>query len=123
MVSEPNYYSTKFFTENLLEIEMWKTQIFINKPFYLGLSILELSKIVLYDIMYDYVKPKYEEKSKLYYMDTDSFTVYIKTDDIYKDSPEDVGKKLQTMSWKDCYQKKEQKGFWLNEGQIKSEDL
>ena len=54
---------------------MWKTQIFINNPFYLGLSILELSKIVLYDIMYDYVKPKYEEKSKLYYMDTDSFTV------------------------------------------------
>ena len=48
-MSEPNYHSTKFFTENLLAIEMRKTQIFMNKPVYLVLSILELSKIVIYD--------------------------------------------------------------------------
>ena len=48
-MSEPNYHSTKFFTENLLAIEMRKTQIFMNKPEYLVLSILELSKIVIYD--------------------------------------------------------------------------
>ena len=49
LVSEPNYHSTKFFTENLLEIEMRKIQIFMNKPVYLGLSILELSKLVIYE--------------------------------------------------------------------------
>ena len=54
----------------------------MNKPVYLGVSILELSKILSYEFWYDYVKPKYGEKAKLYYMDTDSFIVYIKTDDI-----------------------------------------
>ena len=59
----------------------------MNKAACLGLSILELSKILTYEFWYDYVKPKYGEKVKLCYMDTDSFiqTVYIKTDDIYKD--------------------------------------
>ena len=52
----------------------------MNKPVYLGLSILELSKILMYEFWYDYVKPQYDEKVKLYYMDTDSFIVYIKTD-------------------------------------------
>ena len=48
-MSEPNYHTTKFFTENLLAIEMRKTQILINKPGYLGLSILDLSKIIMYE--------------------------------------------------------------------------
>ena len=50
----------------------------MNKPVYLGLSVLELSKILMYEFWYDYVKPKYDEKTKLCYMDTDSFIVYIK---------------------------------------------
>ena len=50
----------------------------MNKPVYLGLSVLELSKILMYEFWYDYVKPKYDEKAKLCYMDTDSFIVYIK---------------------------------------------
>ena len=54
-----------------------KTQIFMNKAVYLGLSILEISIIVMYDLWYDYVKPKYGEKAKLCHMDTDSFIVYI----------------------------------------------
>ena len=57
----------------------------MNKPVYLGLSILELSKIIMYDFWYDYAKPKYGEKAKLYYMGTNSSIAYIKTDDIYKD--------------------------------------
>ena len=57
----------------------------MNKPVYLGLSILELSTILIYEFWYNYVKQKYGEKSKLCYMDTGSFIVYIKTDDIYKD--------------------------------------
>ena len=68
LVSEPNYHTTKFFSEKLLEIEMKKTEILMNKPIYLGISILELSKILMYDFWYDYAKPKYCEKAKLCYM-------------------------------------------------------
>ena len=85
LVSEPNFHTTKFFTENLLAIEMKKTEVLMNKPVYLGLSILELSKILIFEFRYDYVKPEYGQKANLCYIDTDSFIVYIKTDDIYKD--------------------------------------
>ena len=81
-MSEPYYHTTKFFTENLLAIEIRKTQILINKPVYLGLSILDISKTVMHEFWYDYVKSKYGENAKLRYMDTDSFTVHVKTDDI-----------------------------------------
>ena len=89
LVSEANYHTTKFITENLLAIEK-KTEILMNKPVYLGLSTLELSKILMYKFWYDFVKPKYGKKGKLCYMDTDTFTVCIKTYDIYKDIAEDV---------------------------------
>ena len=79
LVSEPSYYTTKFFTENLLAIEMRKTLILMNKPVYLGLSILDLSKTVMYEFLYDYVKPKYDQNPKLCYIDTDSFIVHLKT--------------------------------------------
>ena len=58
LVSESNYHTTKFYTENLLAIEMKITQIPMNKPVYLGLSILELGETVMYKFCYDYVKPK-----------------------------------------------------------------
>ena len=90
MVSEPNYHSTKFFKENLLAIEIKKTEILMDKPADLGLSILELSKILIYEFWYDYVKPKDCQKVKLCCMDTDIFIVFIKTDDIYKDIAQDV---------------------------------
>ena len=77
LVSEPNYHTTKFFTENLSAIEMKKTQITMNKPVYLGLSILDLSKTVMYEFRYDYVKPNYGENAKFCYMDRDSFIVHI----------------------------------------------
>ena len=60
----------------------------MNKPVYLGLQILKLSKILLCQFWYDYVKPKYDEKAKLCYMDTESFILYI--NDIYKYIAEDV---------------------------------
>ena len=78
---------------------MKKTEILMNKPVYLGLSILELSIILMYEFWYDYVKPKYGEKAKLCYMDTDSFIVYIKTDDIYKDILEDVETRYDTSNY------------------------
>ena len=70
----------KKFSENLSAIEMKKTQIFLKKP---GISILYVSKIVMYEFLYDYMKPKYGEKTKLCNMDIESFIVYIKTEDIY----------------------------------------
>ena len=64
LVSEPSYHTTKFFTEHLLTTEMKKTDILMNKPVYLGISILELSKILMYDFWYDYVKSKYHKKKQ-----------------------------------------------------------
>ena len=75
LISQPKYHTTKFFTENLLPIEMKKTEILINKPVCLGLSILELSKIIIYEFWYDHVKPKYGENVKLD-MYTDSIDKY-----------------------------------------------
>ena len=69
-MSEPNYHTTNFVSENLLAIEMRKIQILMNKAVYLGLSILELRKIVMYEFWYDYVKPKYREKAKLVWIQT-----------------------------------------------------
>ena len=93
LVSEPNYHTRKFFTEHLLAVEMKKTQILMNGPVYLGLSILDLSKTVMYEFWYDYLKPKYGENGKLCFMDIDSFIVHVKTDDIYKDIAEDLLRK------------------------------
>ena len=73
LVSEPNYYTTKFFIKNMLAIEMGKTQIIIDKPVYLGLSILDVSKTKVYDFWYNYIKGKYGEKANLSYTDTGSF--------------------------------------------------
>ena len=84
LVSEPNYHTTKFVTENLSAIGMKKTQITMNKHVYLGLSILDPSKTVIYEFWYDYIKLKYGEKSKLCYMDTNSIIIHVKTEDIYK---------------------------------------
>ena len=72
---EPNYYTAMFFIETLFAIEMTKTQILMNNPVYLGLSILDLSKTVMYHFWYDYERPKYEKKEKVCYMDTDRFIV------------------------------------------------
>ena len=70
LVSEPNYHTTKPFSENLLEIEMKKTKIKMNKPVYLGMSILDISKTLMYEFWYDHIKPKYRDRAKLCYMDT-----------------------------------------------------
>ena len=71
----------------------------MNKPACLGLSILELSKILMYNFWYDQLKPKYFEKTNLCHMDTDSFIAYIKTDDIYNDILEDVETRFGTSNY------------------------
>ena len=84
LASEPNYHTTKYFSENLMAIEMKKTKVKMNKPIYLGMSILDISKTLMYEFWYDYIKPKYQDRAKLCYMDTDSFVIYIKTEDFFK---------------------------------------
>ena len=66
-MSEPNYHTTKHFSESLLAIEMKKTKIIMNKPVYLGQAILDISKMLMYEFWYDYIKPKYGDKAKLCY--------------------------------------------------------
>ena len=90
LVSEPNYHTTKYFPKNLLIIEMKKVEVKMNKPVYLGQAILDISKTLMYEFWYNYIKPKYDDKARLCYMDTDSFVIYIKTEDFYKDIANDV---------------------------------
>ena len=79
LVSEPNYQTAEFFTETLLTTKIRKLKIFMNKPVYLGQLKLEICQKAMYEFWYDNMKPEYaEKKAKLCYMDTDSFTVYIK---------------------------------------------
>ena len=95
LVSEPNYHTINLISEYLSIIEMKKTKVKMNKPIYLGLSILEISKI----LMYDYMRPKYDNNIKLCYMDTDSFIMDIKTNDFYKDIANDVENRFDTSNY------------------------
>ena len=110
LVSEPSYYTTKFFTEHVLAIDTRKTGILLNKPVCLVLSILELNKILMYEFWYDFVKPKYGEKAKLCYMDTDSFIAFKKQMILIKT--------LQKMLKLDLILQikgKDKKSYWVNE--------
>ena len=99
LVSEPNYHTINYISEDLSTIKMDKTKVKMNKPIYLGLSILEISKILMYEFWYDYMKPKYNGNVKLCYMDTDSFIMNIKTEDFYKDIANDVEKWFDTSNY------------------------
>ena len=96
LVSEPNYHTTKHFSENLLAIKMKKTKVIMNKSVYLGMSILDISKTFMYKFWYDYIKPKYGDKAKLCYMDTGSFVTYVITEDFYEDVANDVERWFDT---------------------------
>ena len=99
LVSEPNYHTINLISEDLSVIEMKKTKVKMNKPIYLALSILEISKILMYEFWYDYMKPKYNDNVRLCYMDTDSFIMNIKTNDFYKDISDDVDNRFDTSNY------------------------
>ena len=96
LTSEPNYHTTKYFSGNLMAIEMKKIKLKMNKPIYLGMSILDISKTLMYEFWYDYIKPKYQDRAKLCYMDTDSLVIHIKSEDCYEDIANDVEKLFDT---------------------------
>ena len=99
LVSEPNYHTTKRFSENLLATEMKKTKLKMNKPVYLGMSILDIRKRLMYEFWYDYIKPKYGDRTKLCYMDTESFVNYIETENFYEDIANDVERWFDTSNY------------------------
>ena len=80
-------------------MEMKKTEVRMNKPIYLGQAILDISKTLIYKFWYDYIKPKYGDKARLCYMDTDSFVMNIKTEDFYKDIAGDVERWFDTSNY------------------------
>ena len=99
LVSEPNHHTMNYISKDLSIIEMNKTRVKMNKPIYLGLSILDISKILMYEFWYDYMKTKYGNDVKLCYMDTDSFAMNIKPEDFYKDIANDVEKRFDTSNY------------------------
>ena len=99
LASEPNYHSTKYISKGLLVMEMRKVEVRMNKPIYLGQAILDISKTLMLEFWYDYIVPKYGDKVKLCYMDTDSFVMFIKTEDFYKDISIDVDRWFDTSNF------------------------
>ena len=99
LVSESNYHTIHLISEDLSIIEMKKTKVKMNKPIYLGLLILEISKTLMYEFWHDYMKPKYNDNVKLCCMDTDSFIMNIKKNDFYKDISNDVEYRFDTSNY------------------------
>ena len=98
-INKPNYTGRKTFSDNLVAIHMGKTEIYMNKPVYLGMAILDISKTLMYDFYYGYLKPKYGDKVKLLFTDTDSLMCEIETEDFYKDIAPDVHEWFDTSNY------------------------
>ena len=99
LASEPNYHTKNLFSEKLLSIEIRQSEAVMNKPVYLGQPVLDISKIAMYEFLYGFVKPKYIEKTKLYYMNTASFIVHIKTEGTQIDIANNVETGFDTSSY------------------------
>ena len=97
--SEPNYNTTKYISKYLLIMEMKNVEVKMNKPVYLGQAILDISKTLMYEFWYHYIKPKYRDNARLCYMDTDNFIINIKTEDFYKDIDNDVKRWYDTANY------------------------
>ena len=98
-IYKPNYIHRTTFSDNLVAIHMAKTQLYFNKPVYLGMCILDLSKTLMYEFHYEYIKSKYGDKAKLLFTDTDSLMYEIETEDFYKDIAPDVLSKFDTSNY------------------------
>jgi hypothetical protein len=86
--AKPQYMNHKIYSKDLVAIQQMKKEVELNKPIYVGLTVLDLSKLHMYGFHYDYIKPKYGDKAQLLFTDTDSLTYHIITDDLYKDNSE-----------------------------------
>ena len=99
--AKPNFNHCNIFSENLVAIHMKKTRLVFNKPVYLGICILDISKTLMYDFHYNYIIQKYGNKAKLLFTDTDSLMYEIQTEDFYKDISADVKHRFDTSNYPD----------------------
>ena len=97
--SEPNYLTIKYISEDLLIMETKKAEVKMNKPIYLVQARLDISKTLMYEFWHDYIKPKYGNKVKLCYMDTNCFIMHIETEDFYKDIADGVNKRFDSSNY------------------------
>ena len=94
-----NYHTVKQFPECLLAKELRKVEVKRREPVYLGLSILEINKALMHEFCYDYINIKYQNNAKLRCMDTDSFMVHIQTEDVYKNTEDNVRKRFDMLNY------------------------
>ncbi|XP_071635068.1 uncharacterized protein [Temnothorax longispinosus] len=92
MIARPNFHSSSVFSENLVAIELRKLEVKFDKPIYVGMCILDLSKVCLYEFHHDYMSPLYRDSCKIMYTDTDSLIYYIKCDDAYENMKHDTAR-------------------------------
>ena len=97
--SKPNFERLTIFDENLVAVHMKKTEVYFNKPIYVGQAILDLSKTLMSDFHYNYIKNKYNNKAELLFTDTDSLMYPIQTKDVYRDVKQDIKKKFDTSDY------------------------
>ena len=99
LAANPNYDRCTIFDENLIAIDMKNTKLNFNKPVHLGKSILDLSKSLMYDFHYNYIKTKYGDNEKLLFTDTNSLAYEIRTKNVYKDINPDIEKRFDTSDY------------------------
>ena len=99
LTSRPNFERATIFDKNLIAVHMKKTEVYFNKPVYVGQAILDLSKTLMFDFHYNYIKDKYNNKAELLFTDTDSLMYQIYTDDFYKDISDDILTKFDTSNY------------------------
>jgi hypothetical protein len=99
LARKPNFKSMTIFSEDLVAAHMGRTSVKLNKPIYLGMSILDLSKTLMYEFHYNYIKPKYGDRAQLLFTDTDSLCYEITTEDFFADISSDVAERFDTSNF------------------------
>lgn len=99
LIAKPNFHSLAHFTPDMVAVQLNRVKTCYDKPIYLGFTILETSKYLMYDFHYSYMKPKYKQNLILNYMDTDSFIYTIFTNDFYDDIRKDVNAYFDTSDY------------------------
>jgi len=92
MIAKPNFHSRSVFAENLIAVEMRKLEVKFDKSIYVGMCILDISKVCLYEFHHEYVSPMYRDKYRIMFTDTDSLIYHIECDDVYKNMKHNIAR-------------------------------